>query len=76
MAAKRKLASAATATAAKAKPARKAADPLAAVTAERDALKLELAVTRARVEAMTAARAELASRLELAVAAVQKLIRR
>lgn len=72
--------------AATAKPARgrrpapraavKAADPLGAVTAERDALRIEVAALRARIETLVSVRSELETRLESAVSAVQKLLGR
>ena len=56
--------------------AAKSADPLAAMTAERDALRQEVATLRARIETLTSVRSELETRLDSAVSAVQKLINR
>lgn len=53
-----------------------AVDPLGIVTAERDALRLEVAGLRVRIDTITAVRSELEARLNNAVAAVEKLLGR
>ena len=55
-------------------PARATADPMAAVVAERDSLRLEVAALRSRLEMLASVRAELEARLDSAVSAVQKLL--
>jgi hypothetical protein len=51
-------------------------DPLAAVTAERDALRAEVASLRARVESLTSVRGELQTRLDGVVVQIEKLLGR
>jgi len=47
---------------------------MAAVVAERDSLRLEVAALRSRLEMLASVRAELEARLDSAVSAVQKLL--
>jgi hypothetical protein len=52
------------------------ADALTTVTAERDALRKEVSQLRARVQALTAVRTELETRIDTAIGAIQKLLGR
>ena len=58
------------------RPPGSAADSLSVVTAERDALRKEVATLRVRIETLVSVRAELETRLESAVSTVQKLLGR
>ncbi len=52
------------------------ADPLTTITAERDALRTEVAALRTRIDTLTSVRDELQSRLGAIVVQIEKLLGR